>query len=99
MSSPPVCRSLPQPCVDGAPQGYGWLLELDGEKDEDLVRCAFAPVTLKSSTILTGTQPPILEELDIDLRDIYYKIRCVLLPIPALGFQRQIVRDNPGLIL
>jgi hypothetical protein len=41
-------------------------------------------------------QPPLLEELDIDLQDIYYKIRCVLLPIPALGFQRDVIRDNPG---
>ena len=35
------------------------------------------------------------EELDIDLQDIYYKLRCVLLPLPQLGFNRQIVRDNP----
>jgi hypothetical protein len=42
-------------------------------------------------------QPPLLEELDIDLQDIYYKIRCVLLPVPALGFQRDVVRDNPGM--
>nr|XP_002127647.1 protein YIPF4-like [Ciona intestinalis] len=40
-------------------------------------------------------EKPILEELDIDLKDIYYKIRCVLLPIPSLGYNRQIVRDNP----
>lgn len=35
------------------------------------------------------------EELDIDLKDIYYKIRCVLMPMPSLGFNRQVVRDNP----
>ena len=35
------------------------------------------------------------EELDIDLKDIYYKLRCVLFPLPQLGFNRQIVRDNP----
>ncbi len=35
------------------------------------------------------------EELDIDLKDIYYKIRCVLMPLPSLGFNRQVVRDNP----
>ena len=35
------------------------------------------------------------EELDIDLRDIYYKLRCVLLPLPQFGFKRQIVRENP----
>lgn len=37
----------------------------------------------------------IREELDIDLKDIYYKIRCVLLPIPSLGYQRSIIRDSP----
>lgn len=35
------------------------------------------------------------EELDIDVRDIYYKIRCVLLPLPSLGLQRTVVRDSP----
>ncbi|XP_023592009.1 protein YIPF4 isoform X2 [Trichechus manatus latirostris] len=34
---------------------------------------------------------PLLEELDIDLKDIYYKIRCVLMPVPSLGFNRQVV--------
>ncbi|AWP14463.1 Protein YIPF [Scophthalmus maximus] len=38
---------------------------------------------------------PLLEELDIDLKDIYYKIHCVLMPIPSLGYNRQVVRDNP----
>ena len=35
------------------------------------------------------------EELDIDLKDIYYKLRCVMFPLPRLGFNRQTVRDNP----
>lgn len=35
------------------------------------------------------------EELDIDLKDIYYKLRCVMLPLPQFGFKRQIVRENP----
>ena len=35
------------------------------------------------------------EELDIDVKDIYYKLRCVLFPLPQLGFNRQLVRDNP----
>jgi len=35
------------------------------------------------------------EELDIDLRDIYYKLRCVMLPLPQFGFNRQTVRENP----
>ena len=32
------------------------------------------------------------EELDIDVKDIYYKLRCVLLPLP--GLNRAVVRDN-----
>ncbi|XP_072292932.1 protein YIPF4 [Eucyclogobius newberryi] len=36
---------------------------------------------------------PLLDELDIDLKDIYYKLRCVLMP--SLGYNRQVVRDNP----
>eukprot|EP00128_Syssomonas_multiformis_P010720 Colp12_sorted_trinity150504_noHs@35246 len=39
-------------------------------------------------------QAPLLEELDIDLKDIYYKLRCVLLPLPYFGFERKVVRDN-----
>ena len=35
------------------------------------------------------------EELDIDLKDIYYKLRCVMLPLPRFGFNRQLVRENP----
>ncbi|XP_038074630.1 protein YIPF4-like [Patiria miniata] len=38
---------------------------------------------------------PLLEELDIDLKDIYYKVRCVVFPCPFLGFQRQILRESP----
>ncbi|XP_047208247.1 protein YIPF4 isoform X2 [Girardinichthys multiradiatus] len=38
---------------------------------------------------------PLLDELDIDLKDIYYKVRCVLMPMPSLGYNRQVVRDNP----
>ncbi|XP_067681760.1 protein YIPF4-like isoform X2 [Haliotis asinina] len=40
-------------------------------------------------------QKPLLEELDIDLKDIYYKLRCVLFPIPQFGFNRHIVRESP----
>ncbi|CAL1530407.1 unnamed protein product [Lymnaea stagnalis] len=40
-------------------------------------------------------QRPLLEELDIDLKDIYYKLRCVLFPLPQLGFNRHIVRESP----
>lgn len=38
---------------------------------------------------------PLLEELDVDLKDIYYKVRCVLFPCPYLGYKRQTLRDNP----
>jgi len=38
---------------------------------------------------------PLLEELDIDLKDIYYKVRCVLFPLPQLGFERKVLRENP----
>lgn len=38
---------------------------------------------------------PLLDELDIDLKDIYYKVRCVVFPCPFLGFKRQVLRDNP----
>ncbi|XP_067319281.1 protein YIPF4-like [Anolis sagrei] len=30
-----------------------------------------------------------------DLKDINYKIRCVLTPMPSFGFNRQVVRGNP----
>lgn len=38
---------------------------------------------------------PLLEELDIDLTDIYYKIRCVVFPLPSLGFNRSVLKDSP----
>lgn len=40
-------------------------------------------------------QKPLLEELDIDPKDIYYKLRCVLFPLPQLGFNRHVVRESP----
>jgi hypothetical protein len=40
-------------------------------------------------------QKPLLEELDINLQDIFYKLRCVLLPIKAFGLKREVLRDNP----
>ena len=33
------------------------------------------------------------DELDVDLKDIYYKIRCVLLPF--LGLKKSVIRDAP----
>ena len=29
------------------------------------------------------------------MKDIYYKLRCVLLPLPFLGLQRSVIRDSP----
>ncbi|CAJ0922994.1 unnamed protein product, partial [Mesorhabditis belari] len=40
-------------------------------------------------------QKPLLEELDVDLTDIYYKIRCVLLPLPYFRLKLSIVRESP----
>ncbi|CAJ0576137.1 unnamed protein product, partial [Mesorhabditis spiculigera] len=40
-------------------------------------------------------QKPLLEELDIDLTDIYYKVRCVLLPLPYFRLKLSIVRESP----
>ena len=41
----------------------------------------------------TPSPSPFREELDIDLKDIYYKLRCVILPLP--GMDRAVVRDSP----
>ncbi|XP_065661947.1 protein YIPF4 isoform X2 [Hydra vulgaris] len=38
---------------------------------------------------------PLLEELDIDLKDIFYKVRCILFPLPQLGFERKVLKENP----
>lgn len=35
------------------------------------------------------------EELDINIGDIYYKLRCVLLPVPYFNVKRDVVRDSP----
>jgi hypothetical protein len=39
------------------------------------------------------------EELDVDLGDIYRKIKCVLVPVAAMSGQRDAIRDSPGLSL
>ena len=36
---------------------------------------------------------PLLEELDIDLKDIAFKLRCVLLPLPSLD--RKALKESP----
>eukprot|EP00045_Choanoeca_perplexa_P017586 m.257181 g.257181 ORF g.257181 m.257181 type:complete len:250 (+) comp17581_c0_seq2:82-831(+) len=38
-------------------------------------------------------QTPLLEELDIDLKDIAYKLRCVLVPLPSTDRNR--LKDEP----
>ncbi|XP_009863068.1 PREDICTED: protein YIPF4 [Apaloderma vittatum] len=93
------CGSLPNCCTD-----------LSGSITTPDVKLNLGGEFLKESTATTflrqrgygwglgggGYGPrPLLEELDIDLKDIYYKIRCVLMPMPSLGFNRQVVRDNP----
>ena len=35
------------------------------------------------------------EELDIDVKDIFYKVRCILFPLPQLGFERKVLKENP----
>jgi hypothetical protein len=35
------------------------------------------------------------EELDIDIKDIFYKLRCIMFPMPFLGFKRAIVKEKP----
>uniref|UniRef100_A0A915PQK9 Protein YIP n=1 Tax=Setaria digitata TaxID=48799 RepID=A0A915PQK9_9BILA len=40
-------------------------------------------------------QKPLLEELDIDLSDIYYKVLCVLFPLPYFRLKLCIVRESP----
>ncbi|KAE9412060.1 hypothetical protein Angca_007170, partial [Angiostrongylus cantonensis] len=49
---------------------------------EDSVRCIFTIFHFR-------------EELDIDLTDIYYKIRCILLPLPYFRMKLNIVRESP----
>ncbi|XP_076357485.1 protein YIPF4-like [Tachypleus tridentatus] len=38
---------------------------------------------------------PLLEELEIDPREIFYKVRCVVFPFSFLGYKRHLVRDSP----
>lgn len=38
---------------------------------------------------------PLLEELDINLKEIHYKIKCVIMPIANENLNRSILRDNP----
>ncbi len=38
---------------------------------------------------------PLLQELDINLSEIHYKIKCVILPLPNQNLNRSVLRDNP----
>lgn len=38
---------------------------------------------------------PLLEELDINLKEIEYKVKCVLMPLAKKNLNRSILRDNP----
>ncbi|XP_025105927.1 LOW QUALITY PROTEIN: protein YIPF4-like [Pomacea canaliculata] len=53
---------------------------------------------LEEDEIEEEDQRSLLEELDIDLKDIYYKVRCVLFPLPQLGFNRHILRESPDFL-
>ncbi|RUS83634.1 hypothetical protein EGW08_008602 [Elysia chlorotica] len=50
---------------------------------------------LEEEDVEEEDQRPLLEELDIDLKDIYYKLRCVLLPLPQFGLNHHVVRESP----
>lgn len=38
---------------------------------------------------------PILEELDINLSEIQYKIKCAIMPIGSQTLNRSVLKDNP----
>lgn len=40
-------------------------------------------------------QKPLLEELDIDLKDIAGKVRSVIVPFESLGMNRAAIRESP----
>ncbi|CAF0795939.1 unnamed protein product [Adineta steineri] len=61
-------------------QGYGWLLDTTTDDDD----------------LSTEENRPLLEELDINISEIFAKLRCVILPIPSRALQRAtLLRDNP----
>jgi hypothetical protein len=47
-------------------------------------------------SIIEEDSLPLLEELDINLNEIKYKIKCVIMPISSEKLNRNILRDNPG---
>ena len=38
---------------------------------------------------------PLLQELDIDVKEIHYKLKCVIMPMSNETLNRSILRDNP----
>jgi hypothetical protein len=48
-----------------------------------------------NSTIEEEDSAPLLEELDIDLNEIKYKIKCVVMPVGNESLNRSVLRDNP----
>ncbi len=48
--------------------------------------------------IETEDSLPLLEELDIDLTGIKYKLKCVIMPLANKNLNRSVLRDDPGLI-
>ncbi|NXL30022.1 YIPF4 protein, partial [Glaucidium brasilianum] len=65
-------------------RGYGWLLEVEDDDPED-------NKPLLNALLLYNFK----KKQKNDLKDIYYKIRCVLIKKTKKGFNRQVVRDNP----
>lgn len=63
--------------------GVGWLLDQN----------------TNSTQIEDEDNLPLLEELDINLNDIKYKIKCVVMPVPIFAessnLNRAVLRDNP----
>lgn len=55
----------------------------------------FYTLTLVTSKIRFSICIEFREELDIDLSDIYYKVCCVLFPLPYFRLKLCIVRECP----
>lgn len=61
-------------------RGFGWLMEVEDDDDDDEHQ---RPLLFLVASAFPALGPMRLrEELDIDVKDIYYKVRCVLLPLP-----------------
>lgn len=79
-------------------RGFGWLMdeEVDEEDQKPLLQVIYQKSHLYQDTCRSIIRMyNCREELDIDVKDIYYKLRCVLLPLPYFNIKRDVVRDNP----